>query len=147
MKMPPRSTLHALAPIGIGTADTESLLSYFCRLAVPHAVSTTDLARYVLEQARHDVKADFTWQRRNLSCVGEAAEQWAAWLAELTGIGHLDQLTLSRWSPVLPALGLTARQGRWCSHCLAEDREVGRTTYFRLAWDIHSVMWGVGPHH
>ncbi|WP_249354801.1 MULTISPECIES: TniQ family protein [Ralstonia] len=43
----PRSTLHALAPIGIGTPEVESLLSYLCRLAASHAVSVTELSRKV----------------------------------------------------------------------------------------------------
>lgn len=41
----PRSTLHALEPIGLGTPEVESLLSYFCRLAVSHSVSAAALCR------------------------------------------------------------------------------------------------------
>ena len=36
----PRTVFHALAPMAVGTPQTEGLLSYFCRLAVSHAVST-----------------------------------------------------------------------------------------------------------
>jgi len=135
----PRSTLHALEPLGVGTGHTESLLSYFCRLAVSHAVSTTDLARYVISQVQHEVTAEFQWQRRNLSGVGEAAHTWAAWLSALTGVGHLDALTLSRWSQVLPTLGLSAGRAHWCPHCLRDDREDRRPPYFRLAWEVGPV--------
>lgn len=135
----PRSILHALEPQGLDTGQTESLLSYFCRLAVSHAVSTTDLARFVISQAEHALTAEFQWQRRNLSGVGEAAHTWSAWLSALTGVGELDVLTLSRWSGVLPTLGLSPRHAHWCPQCLREDRESGRPPYFRLAWEVGSV--------
>ena len=136
----PRSTLHALEPLGIGTGQCESLLSYFCRLAVSHAVSTTDLAKFVVNKADHDIRQDFEWQQRNLSGVGEAAKTWAAWLSELTGVGNLDVLTLSRWSTTLPSRGLAPRRSHWCPHCLREDREVGGTPYLRLAWEVGPVQ-------
>lgn len=134
----PRSVLHALDPQGVGTGQTESLLSYFCRLAVSHAVSTTDLARFVVQQVDHDIRRDFEWQQRNLSGVSEAARSWAAWLSALTGVGHLDGLTLSKWSAVLPPRGLAPRN-LWCPHCLREDKEAGRSPYFRLAWEVGPV--------
>jgi len=139
MNPTPRSTLHPLAAIGVGTADSESLLSYFCRLAVSHAVSTTDLARFVVNQVAHDIRPDFEWQQRNLSGVGEAARSWSAWLSALTGVGHLDALTLSNWSAVLPPRNLAPRRTHWCPHCLREDRERGRDPYFRLAWEVGPV--------
>ena len=45
MSSNPRSSLHALAPIGIGTAEVESLLSYLWRLAASHSVSVTEMSR------------------------------------------------------------------------------------------------------
>jgi hypothetical protein len=137
--MIPRSTLHALAPLGVGTGASESLLSYFCRLAVSHAVSTADLARFVVSQVRHDIRDDFEWQQRNLSGIGDAARNWAAWLSDLTGVGRLDLLTLSNWSAVLPQRGLAARGAHWCHHCLREDRMAGRAPYFRLSWEVGPV--------
>lgn len=136
----PRSALHALEPQGIGTGQAESLLSYFCRLAVSHAVSTADLARFVVQQMEHDIRPDFEWQQRNLSGVGESAKSWSAWLSALTGVGHLDGLTLSRWSAVLPAIGLAPKRAHWCPACLQEDKEAGLAPYFRLAWEIGPVQ-------
>lgn len=136
----PRSALHALEPQGVGTGQAESLLSYFCRLAVSHAVSTADLARFVVQQMEHDIRPDFEWQQRNLSGVGESAKSWSAWLSALTGVGHLDGLTLSRWSAVLPAIGLAPKRAHWCPACLQEDKEAGLAPYFRLAWEIGPVQ-------
>lgn len=135
----PRTVFHALVPKAVGTPQTESLLSYFCRLAVSHAVSTYVLARTLVERQGHGIRRDFEWQHRNLSGVGEAAQKWAAWLSEETGVGNLDGLTLSRWAEVLPASGLAAASGRWCPYCLRDDRDSGESPYFRLAWDAAPV--------
>jgi len=139
MKVTPRTTFHSLQPTAFGTHDTESLLSYFCRLAVSHSVSTHVLARTLVERQGHAIRPDFEWQHRNLSGVGEAAQSWASWLSEETGVGNLDGLTLSRWAQVLPASGLAPARGRWCPHCLKEDQEQGKQPYFRLVWDVAPV--------
>lgn len=139
MKTTPRTAFHSLQPVAVGTTQTESLLSYFCRLAVSHAVSTHVLARALVRRHGHGIRPDFEWQHRNLSGVGEAAHTWAAWLSEETGVGNLDGLTLSRWADVLPASGLAPLRGRWCPHCLKGDREQGKQPYFRLSWDVAPV--------
>jgi len=43
----PRSTLHVLVPMGQGTADIESLSSYFCRLAKADYLATLCLKAQV----------------------------------------------------------------------------------------------------
>ncbi|TCJ13922.1 TetR family transcriptional regulator [Parasulfuritortus cantonensis] len=139
MKPISRSFLHAQEAIGVGTPEVESLLSYFCRLAVSHAVSTADLARLVVKHIDHDIRQDFEWQQRNLSGISESARNWAAWLAAATGVERLDLLTLTNWSSFLPAKGLSPRRSHWCPHCLAEDRKAGNQPYFRLSWEIGPV--------
>ena len=39
-RMPPRSRLYPLVPVGVGTPYTESLTSYITRLADAHCVTT-----------------------------------------------------------------------------------------------------------
>lgn len=135
----PRSTLHALKPLGCGTPEVESLLSYFCRLAVSHSVSVSSLARTVANALEGELREDFDWHERNLSGTGESAQTWAGALSALTGVGHLDQLTLLAWRDVMAQRGLTARRGRWCPDCLADDVAQGGTPYFRLAWEVAEV--------
>lgn len=53
--------------VAVGTPHTESLLSYFCRLAGSHAVSTYVLARTLVERQGHGIRRDFEWQHRNLT--------------------------------------------------------------------------------
>ncbi|MBM5571091.1 MULTISPECIES: TniQ family protein [Deefgea] len=142
----PRSTLHALQPLGLGTPDVESLLSYFCRLAVSHSVSLLSLAQFVVDTQEHLLRSNFKWHERNLSGMGESAETWACTLSALTGVGYLDQLTLVKWRPVVAQKGLAAQSGRWCPDCFADDHASGRPRYFRLGWDV-GVVGVCHKHH
>lgn len=135
----PRSTLHALEPIGCGTGQSESLLSYFCRLAASHAVSLPSLARLVADTLPGELRENFDWHERNLNGTSDVTQSWAAALSSLTGVGHLDKLTLLPWKNVIAQRGLAAQSGRWCPDCLAEDQEHGRPPYFRLAWELADV--------
>lgn len=136
----PRSMLHALTAKGSNTGQIESLVSYFCRLAVSHSTSITALAKAIAEALGREFQADFDWRDRNLSGIGASAVQWSSALAALTGVARLDQLTLSSWSQVLAPRGLMAPStGKWCPHCLHDDRVNGRVPYFRLSWDVKPV--------
>lgn len=141
----PRSTLHALPPIGLGTAEVESLTSYFCRLANSHACTTNDLAKFIIERiepGRWEThqgtpgKSRFVWYQRSISGVGDSALNWAGMVSALTGVTMLQRLTLLPLQGCIAAKGLMATQARWCPHCLADDQREGRQPYFRLAWDI-----------
>lgn len=141
----PRSTLHALPPIGLGTSEVESLTSYFCRLANSHACTTNDLAKFIIERiepGRWEThqgtpgKSRFVWYQRSISGLGDSALNWAGMLSVLTGVTTLQQLTLLPLQGCVAAKGLMATQARWCPHCLADDQREGRQPYFRLAWDI-----------
>lgn len=135
----PRSTLHALAPLGKDTPEVESLTSYFCRLAFSHSMTAQKLANWVLERFDNPVCEKYGWHQRNLSSMSRESEQWAAWLSELTGVGALDRHTLSPWRSVLGTPGLAPKSDRWCPYCLAEDKAAGTAPYLRLSWDIAPV--------
>ncbi|MCL6455557.1 MAG: TniQ family protein [Ralstonia pickettii] len=135
----PRSTLHALAPIGIGTPEVESLLSYLCRVAASHAVSVTELSRKVAGTIGQELSANYNWKRLHLSGNGEAASNWSGALSALTSVGNLDRLTLLPWRDVIAQQSLTTTLARWCPKCLTEDRESGQSPYFRLAWEVGCV--------
>lgn len=135
----PRSTLHALAPLGQGTPDVESLTSYFCRLAFSHSMTAQKLADWVLERFDNAMCEKYGWHQRNLSSMSPESEQWAAWLSELTGVGALDRHTLSPWRGILGTPGLAPKSDRWCPCCLAEDKTNGTTPHLRLSWDIAPV--------
>ncbi|EEF26922.1 conserved hypothetical protein, partial [Ricinus communis] len=135
----PRSTLHALSPMGQGTADVESLTSYFCRLAHSHGMTARNLAVWILQYYEQPVPDDFKWFRRSFSGMSAETEQMAAWLADLTGVANLDYLTLGPWSSLLSNPGLTPTSDRWCPCCFAEDRAQQQSPYLRLNWELAPV--------
>ncbi|TAM85135.1 TetR family transcriptional regulator [bacterium] len=135
----PRSTLHALAPIGLDTPEVESLLSYFCRLAVSHSVSVAALCRQVAGTVGWELSEKHEWHVGNIGGIGEAASNWSAALSALTSVERLDRLTLLPWRDVIAQTSLAATRARWCPACFAEDKESGKTPYFRLAWDVGAV--------
>ncbi|NGM89595.1 TniQ family protein [Parapusillimonas sp. SGNA-6] len=135
----PRSVLHHLAPMAVGTGQVESLTSYFCRLAQSHSASSRDLAAWILRRQGQKVPDDYRWFRRTFSCASNATESWAAWIAELTGTEGLDRLTLLPWRHVISGGYLTSRLDRWCPCCYTSDLEAKRPPYFRLLWDLRAV--------
>ena len=141
----PRSTLHALEAMGHGTGDIESLTSYFCRLAHSHGMTARNLAVWVLEHVGESIPGDYKWFRRSFSGMSQESEQWSVWLAELTGVGALNKLTLTPWRHLISNPGLAPVSDRWCPCCLRDDKVGGNSPYLRLAWDIGPVT--VCHHH
>ncbi|SDC56988.1 TniQ family protein [Paraburkholderia lycopersici] len=135
----PRSELHALEPIGLGTPAVESLLSYLCRLAVSHSVSMVALSRKVASTMGWEISGRDDWSLANICGMGDAANNWSAALSAMTGVERLDNLTLLPWRDVVSQLGLTNRSSRWCRDCFAQDKADGRLPYFRLAWTVNEV--------
>lgn len=135
----PRSTLHALSPMGLGTAEVESLTSYFCRLAYSHSMTAQKLADWLLDYFESPGCDRYGWHQRSFSSQSVESEQWAAWLAELTGVEALDRLTLAPLRHLVGMPGLAPRSDRWCPCCLSEDRTSGAEPYLRLSWDVAPV--------
>lgn len=135
----PRTTLHALQPIGQGTPEVESLTSYFCRLAYSHGIKARDLAAWILNHFDQSIPDDYKWYRRAFAGTSDETKQWSSWLAALTGIERLDHLTLAPWRHLISRSSLTSKTDRWCPHCLTDDRAANRQPYLRLSWDIASV--------
>lgn len=134
--MPVRSCLHALEPMGIGTLDVESLVSYYCRLAVSHSTTTDELGRFVAGKVGLELAPEFDWHTRQLSGLREAAFSWSSALSALTGVAGLDGLTFLPWREVIAQNGRSlVTSGQFCPQCLDEDLQEGRTPYFRLAWE------------
>ena len=135
----PRSTLHAITPIGLGTGDVESLTSYFCRLAHSHGMTARNLAAWMLTHYEQPIPDDFKWFRRSFSGMSVETEQWAARLAELTGIANLDHLTLVPWRQLISNQSLAPSSDHWCPCCLSDDKAQNQLPYLRLNWDLAPV--------
>lgn len=138
--MPLRSSLHALEPFGLGTTEVESLVSYFCRLAVSHSTTTNELSRFVVDRMRLELSPEFDWHARQLSGLRESALNWSSALSALTGVPGLDGLTFLPWRDVVAQNGRSlVVSGQFCPQCLADDHQQGRTPHLRLAWESVEV--------
>lgn len=136
----PRSTLHALEPFGLGTPDVESLVSYYCRLAASHSVTTPALARIIADHIGLDVAPSFDWHQRQIGGIRESALTWSSALSALTSVQGLDGLTYLPWRDVISQNGLSiVRHGQFCPQCFADDVACGRPPYFRLSWESAEV--------
>ncbi|MEZ2352132.1 TniQ family protein [Caballeronia sp. RCC_10] len=135
----PRSLLNPVAPIGVGTPEVESMVSYFCRLALSHCISATKLGHTVERGMQWRLPDGWRWHAINLSGMSDTAHDWVCALSKLTSVENLASLTLLPWRDVIAEQGARATSAQWCPHCLADDRAAGATPYFRLSWDVGVV--------
>lgn len=142
----PRSSLHALQPLGAGTEQAESLLSYFCRLAQSHCISSLDLSRSLMTSLGQQLSPKYAWYDRQISGLGDAALQYTEALAATTSRVDLQLHTFLPWRQVIAEKGLPLHKtGQFCVHCLYEDWHRGATPYLRLCWEPTVVS--VCHHH
>lgn len=140
-KLPPRTVLAALPPMGVGTPYVESLSSYFQRLASWHNVSPKALARtHVLKELGFNKRigeeqADRFWRTSFFNGMGEVPEAWCRILEELTGMSGLRRLTLLPLHGRVSLRGCASPEKRWCPHCLFEAEDSGEA-YGQLLWEI-----------
>src|SRR5437588_3111741 len=131
--MPPRNTLYALPPMGMGTPLVESLASYITRLAEAHCVFAGDLMRtliaplvpgYVSAKNQQVAFRDGGKQSAMFNGVGLPAIYAVQALQVLTLRPTLRYLTLLPLAKVLPAKpkGLIRLRKAWCSACYEEWR-------------------------
>ncbi|MBI4496626.1 MAG: TniQ family protein [Chloroflexi bacterium] len=154
--VPPRGRLFPLAPVGIGTPETECLTSYITRLAEAHGVLTRDLVvhelagflgRAHLAQSRNLGLLSAFWRNetRALNGTRTLAHNMVQGLEALTGRQGLRFLTLLTWTEVLPVQQLQRRSRAWCPHCYEEWRQAKQTVYEPLLWSLAPVT--ICPRH
>lgn len=139
-KMPPRSRLVCLEPLGMGTPFRESLGSYYMRLADAHSVHPTDLAWDTVypEHAQARRTFDECWRRSYFNGIGDPTQEWVQRLEGLTMAKGLGMLTLGFLRGRASMRGLVSRKVRWCPACFKEDAETG-VPYGRLLWTFQAV--------
>lgn len=150
--VPPRSRLFGLEPIGVGTPECESLISYLVRLSRAHCISPRELIRnefmwrYV-RQAGIRSSGFFSEYSKTLNGVGDYAAGFVRLAEMLTGRIDLRYLTMLPWGGVIPDIGagLLANEPRWCRQCLAQQRDSRQERYVPLVWSLH--LYGVCTAH
>jgi len=134
--LPPRSRLHSIPPIGIGTPLVESLTGYMIRLAASHAVRVSDLIE-------HELRTGVSYYhppagiRNAINSVGESARNWVGAVEWFTLRDNLRFLTLSPLAAVLNDVNLMRRERAWCPRCY--ESSVAQEIYEQLIWCLRCV--------
>ena len=143
--MPPRSLLHSIDPIGIGTPNCECLSSYINRLAAAHCLNTCSLIEKVIHPAINyrDTgrpkrgRIDDIW-RRPCNGIVRQAELFTDALNRLAMRTDLANLTMLPWKDILDigGKGLLKDEKHWCPRCFEDQRIRGETVYEKLIWQL-----------
>jgi hypothetical protein len=148
-KIPPRSHLYHLGPVGFGTGSVESLTSYFSRLAEAHCVSAGALNHHEL-LPRHAgrrnmfacaVTAKTRCFTSTINNVGNSAARFASVVGRLTGRTDLSFLTMLPWKSVFPPQLLTRGVAAWCPRCLNTWRDGCQVLHMPLLWALEVVKY------
>ena len=140
--LPKRTALYSLPPLGVGTAGSEGLYSWFLRVAERHSLKPNDLIRHLGKTCIDPETGELVWSRHlhdaNWAFTGEHTQTWVRVLEEQTGRRDLRSLTFLPYAGALPILGRGQMRRRWCPHCLTERKAQG-AAYASLAWEIGLV--------
>lgn len=150
-KIPERSRLYPLPPIGLGTPIVESLTSYVARLAAAHRVPTgvflaQEVAPQISRYQGNQHQGLSRWFFRVFfndtgawNGMGSMASEPVNVLQALTGQHQLRFLTLLSWAKVLPSRGLLRTNKAWCPVCYNDWERSGKPIYEPLLWSLQVV--------
>ena len=156
-KVPARSRLYSLTPIGIGTSSVESLTGYVVRLAEAHAVSVGDLVGRELSQhspvplplvhpshrlrPRRRRSHCFRAGSYSLNGLGETTAIWVKALEIGTCQSGLEFLTLLPFAEILSEIWIFRKSRAWCPECYQTWRQQDLPLYEPLLWSFQAVTW------
>jgi hypothetical protein len=148
----PRSRLYHLEPIGVGTAYTESLSSYLCRLAQEHRVTSQKLIMGEIAPHMMGQNYEFSLIKKNVSTLFSNSDAKPAingmrtktqslvqGLKELTQRKDLKFLSLLTWKGVINERELFRQYRAWCPQCNEQWRQEREVIYEPLLWSFKEV--------
>lgn len=150
-EIPPRSRLHSLEPMGLGTSQVESLTSYLIRLAESHCVTVTSLYQYELYPLVKKLRSsgEQAGSRQNGHCLmndmkltnggGSWAKTWVQAVEYSTLRSDLSLLTTLPWGSDLAWFCKLRESPAWCPDCYDDWWETGRVIYTPLIWMLRVV--------
>ncbi len=145
--LPPRSRLHHLEPIGIGTPMVESLSSYVTRLAHSHGLHVgTLLSREIaplidksyINQGNNKGVSQLFNRTSALNGTGIMAEDLINVLNILTKISNLPELTFIAYAEILNNKKLFRSSLAWCPLCYEQWLSCQEYIYNPLIWILES---------
>ncbi|ACK65708.1 hypothetical protein PCC8801_1657 [Rippkaea orientalis PCC 8801] len=152
LKLPPRSRLFCLKPMGVGTCYTESLSSYVNRLAQEHCLTSqklimAEIAPLIL---KNEDKSDLlkksvshllgnTDAKPVINGMREMTGELVRVLEQLTMRQDLRFLTLLSWKGMIYDRQLFKNYRAWCPCCLEEWKGEKKVIYEPLLWSFKDV--------
>jgi len=147
-KLPLRSQLYNLAPIGVGTRHVESLTSYITRLAQAHSISVKDLLQADLlkgfiqsfsQNTRESQSSAWLRYSRAINGTRAWAKKCSDGFGKLTSRSDLHLLTMLPWASVIPTRGLLKKSKAWCPRCYEEWINDELPLYEPLLWKFDFI--------
>lgn len=143
VSIPPRNSLISLAPIGIGTAEVESLSSYISRIARQYYVAPNKLLKVCVEKyfgsSTYLSEVGYSINScKNINGLDKIAEASLSSIEFATGRNDLIYTTLLKWRHIL-SLNQMKTNRAWCPFCLQSDLENKSPIYERLLWKINII--------
>lgn len=143
LPLPARSRLFKLQPIGIGTAQVESLTSYIARLSAEHCVSPRKLfcteILGPIGKATYYYTYSYYFSACQINGAGELSEISALGFEKLTSRHDLRHMTLQAWGNIISHQQLLRKNMAWCPSCYGERLTVGEPPYELLLWALNDV--------
>lgn len=154
-KIPTRSYLYHLEPIGVGTAYVESLTGYLARLAQAHNLYPLKLILceiapltqqgYAPNPAHRSIERIYGGRTCALNGTGAMATNLVQATQTLTLRDDLRFLTMLTWSEVLSQMGLLRHHQAWCPTCYEQWCRTDEVIYQPLLWSLEVVK--ICPQH
>lgn len=158
LKIPSRSRLYSLEPIGTGTPFAESLSSYLTRLAQEHCLP---LKKLIMGEIASIIMGDgyqpeMLSKNASLLFPNSDAKPAINGMRDMTRslVDALEQLTLCQdlrylsltYKEVIKERGLFRQHKAWCPQCFEQWRQENKTLYEPLIWSFKDVNY-CSQHH
>lgn len=140
-----RSCLYSIEPIGIGSAEVESLSSYISRLADAHCITVGDIMTHLIapelgkKYINNIVSIGGNGFYKSSSAIngyGIIAKDFIKMIESLTCRKDIWETTLVNCGGLVPFRGLLKSSRYWCPSCFQADLESKQTVYERLSWTL-----------
>ena len=153
-KIPQRSRLYSLEPIGVGTPFTESISSYLTRLAQEHCLPLKKLTmgeiapivlgeRYQPGMLSENVSTLFgnSDAKPAINGMKDMTRSLVNTLEQLTLRQDLRYLTCLTYQEVIKERSLFRQHKAWCPQCFEQQKQKTQIIYEPLLWSFKDVNY------
>jgi transcriptional regulator with XRE-family HTH domain len=141
---PNRTILYNLPPLGIGTAEAESLTGYISRLAQEHYLSPIRLLKICFREedyvpfciAQNSINSTLA---SNLNGFSQISESVVKVLQKATFDDDIRYTSLLFWRGKISNHKLLKKWTVWCPLCYEEQKSQNKPIYNKLIWIIEGI--------